>query len=306
VIINGMLYPAGSPVASFINAAPLGLVGDRSWLALIHADVAPELTSPFGGLLEDPAPLPGGRLAIVPSEVAMAAEEDGGRLTAPADGTVADPTGRSLVPFVEEAGFRTSVEAPAGSRVLVDGAAPGRFVGPLEVPESGVLPVRIRPTGEVPESGLIEPTLLVLTPSGHAYVARWNLRVLNGPPPLDASAETSPGAIEVSVRGRTLPFAEVRVDGGLVPTDADGRFAASVPAPPWPTMLTVEATDPLGNQSRVQVEAVGLFDYRRLPWPAIAGILTLAVAAFLWLRVPRIRPVPRRDGDGRLEDMEPD
>jgi hypothetical protein len=305
VISNGTLYPAGVPVASFVNAAPLGFVGDGSWLALIHADVAPDAPSPSGGALEDAAPLPGGRLSIAPSEVALAAEEDAGRLTAPMEGTVADPTGRSSVPFVDAAGFRTSVEAPPGSRIVVGGAAPARFAGPLVVPESGVLPVRIRPSEEVRESGLIEPWLVVLTPSGHAYVARWELRVLGAPPPLDASAQTSLGAIEVTVRGRTLPYAEVRVDGRSVATDADGRFAARAPAPPWPTTMTVEATDPLGNQSRVEVEAVGLIDYRRLPWPAIVGILTLAVAVGLWLRVPRIRGGSRRDGDARLEDLEP-
>lgn len=305
VIGNGMLYPAGIPVASLINAAPVGFVGDGSWLALIHADIAPDVTSPSGGILEDGAPLPGASLAVVPGEVAMATEEDGGRLTASMDGTVADPTGRSPVRFVDAAGFRTSVEAPPGSRIVIGGASPGRFQGPLVVPESGVLPVRIRPSEEVRESGLIKPTLVALTPAGHAYVARWELRVLDAPPPLDASAHTSLGAMEVTVRGSTVPFAEVRVDGTIAATDADGRFVASVPAPPWPTTLTIEAIDPLGNRNRVTLEAVGLLDYRRLPWPEIVAVLTLAVAVGLWLRVPRIRQVARRDGDARLEDLEP-
>jgi hypothetical protein len=111
--------------------------------------------------------------------------------------------------------------------------------------------------------------------------------------------------MEVAVRGSTVPFAEVQVNGTIAATDADGRFAAGVPAPPWPTTVTIEAVDPLGNRSRVELEAVGLFDYRRLPWPAIVGVMTLAVAVVLWLRVPRIRHAPRRDGDARLEDLEP-
>jgi hypothetical protein len=165
--------------------------------------------------------------------------------------------------------------------------------------------VRVRPSEDVPESGLIEPRLLALTPSGQAYVAGWELRVLAGPPPLDAFAETSLGTLEVAVHGRTLPFVDVRVDGRIAATDADGRFAAGVPAPPWPTTVTIEAVDPLGNRSRVELEAVGLFDYRRVPWPAIVGVATLAVGVVLWLRVPRIRQVSRRDGDARLEDLEP-
>lgn len=306
-ISDGVLYPAGVAVASFVNAAPLGFVGDGAWLAVIHAEVALEAASPFGGRLETASLLPGARVAIAPREVAMAPESDAGGLTLPMNGPAAGSAGRGTLPFVDEAGFRTSVSAPPASQVVIVGAAPGRFVGSLVVPQSGQLPLRIRPSEEVPESGVIAPRLLVLTPSGHAYVAGWKVQVLVGPPPLDASAETSPGAIEVAVSGRTLPFAEVRVDGRVVAVDADGRFAARVAAPPWPTTVTVEAIDPLGNQSRAELEAIGLLDYRRLPWPSIVGVLILAAAALLWLRVPRPRPTGRRpDGDARLEDLEPE
>jgi hypothetical protein len=99
----------------------------------------------------------------------------------------------------------------------------------------------------------------------------------------------------------------VTVDGRPVSVASDGTFAARAEAPPWPTELVVRSVDPLGNEARATVSAVGWLDYRQLPWLPIAGVLLAAVAVVSYLRVPRADPVPRRaDDDATLEELEPD
>ena len=51
---------------------------------------------------------------------------------------------------------------------------------------------------------------------------------------------------------------------------------------------------------------VGLFDYRGLPWTAIALVLLAALAVALVLRVPKARVAPRPvSDDGALEELDP-
>ena len=87
---------------------------------------------------------------------------------------------------------------------------------------------------------------------------------------------------------------------------ADGAFATTVDAGPWPRSVIVAARDPLGNEVVERVEVIGLYDYRGLPWAAIVGVATLIAGAVLFLRIPRRRPahVPEL-GDGRLEELDP-
>jgi len=55
------------------------------------------------------------------------------------------------------------------------------------------------------------------------------------------------------------------------------------------------------------VSVIGVFDYRGLPWVPITAALVAVVGVFLFLRVPRSRPLPRRaDDDAALEELEPD
>ena len=76
--------------------------------------------------------------------------------------------------------------------------------------------------------------------------------------------------------------------------------------PPWPTDVEVTATDPLGNRAHLMLSAVGVFDYRTLPWVPISVLLVATAAIVLFLRVPRTKPIPRVADDAILEEMEPD
>jgi hypothetical protein len=149
--------------------------------------------------------------------------------------------------------------------------------------------------------------LSVTTPAGHSYLATWDVRILADAPPVDASAVTPLASSLVEVNGRTSPLAEVTVAGEPVEVDASGRFVARIALPPWPTEVAVTAIDPLGNVARTSVTGVGWFDYRGLPWIPIVATLVAAAAVTLYLRVPRIVPIPRRpDDDAALEEIEPD
>jgi hypothetical protein len=146
-----------------------------------------------------------------------------------------------------------------------------------------------------------------VTPSGHGYLATWNVHILGGPPRLEPRADTPFGSGLVVVSGRTDPSTDVTVDGRAARVDTLGRFRAEVPVPPWPTAVEVVATDRAGNRAVATVTAVGWFDYRRLPWVPIAVGLVAAAGVVLFLRVPRVKPQPRRaDEVGVLEDLDPD
>lgn len=109
------------------------------------------------------------------------------------------------------------------------------------------------------------------------------------------------------MRGETASYASMRVDGRAAAVPEDGAFSARVPLPLWPTEVEVVATDFPGNSARTVVSGVGIFDYRGLPWIPIVALLLAVEALLLYLRQPRPAEDPRpRDGDGVLEEMEPD
>jgi hypothetical protein len=92
-----------------------------------------------------------------------------------------------------------------------------------------------------------------------------------------------------------------------VPTDDAGQFRAEVVVPPWPTTILVTATDPVGNEARMAVSGVGLFDYRALPWIPIVVVGVALAGLALYLRVPRSPARPRAAGDDSvLEELDPD
>jgi hypothetical protein len=147
----------------------------------------------------------------------------------------------------------------------------------------------------------------VVTPAGDAYLASWDAVVLDGPPPLGATTHTPLGSADVEIRGSTAPYATVRLGGDSLAVDADGRFRTTVALPPWPTEIVVVAVDPIGNEARLRLTGIGLFDYRSLPWIPISAVLLGVAAVVLFLRVPRTRAAPRTASEeGTVEELEPD
>jgi hypothetical protein len=301
----GFLPVGIGPFATLAGAQPVGLVGrDRAWLAILHGLLGPGgPIDPAGGRLDVPLLLPGAGVSLTPLELAREWERDDGTFEPSVTGASAIDRGGTL--GVSDLGFTVRVEAPAGSRVYLAGADPSVVTAVRIIPESGSLDVGVVPPPEAVGTGRMRLSLAVATPSGHGYLASWEARLLAGPPNLSATASTRFGSL-VLVEGRTAPYADAVVAGRDVEVDATGAFRAEIDIPPWPTDVEVSATDPLGNRARLTVSAVGVFDYRTLPWVPISVVLVAAAAIVLFLRVPRSKPMPRVADDAVLEEMEPD
>ena len=301
----GFLPVGIGPFATLAGAQPVGLVGrDRGWLAILHGLLGPgEPIDPAGGRLDPPLLLPGAGVSLAPLELAREWEWTDGALEPSVTGASALDRRGTL--GVSDLGFIARVEAPAGSRVYLGGADPSVVTAVRIVPVSGSIDVGVVPPPEAVGSGRMRLSLAVTTPSGHGYLASWDARLLAGPPILTATAATRFGS-SVLVEGQTAPYADAVVAGREVEVDATGAFRAEVDIPPWPTDVEVTATDPLGNRARLRLSAVGVFDYRTLPWVPISVFLVAVAAIVLFLRVPRSKPVPRLADDAILEEMEPD
>ena len=293
-------------MAALAGAQPVGIVGrDGASIALLHAATGLPLPDPSGGRLDAPVALTDAAVSITPLALTLRPEDDGGVLEPPVHEAVALDGRRSIA--VGAGGFTATIEAPPGSRVHVAGADPSVAITVLGVPESGSLVVPMPPPSVATPEPRYRATLAVSTPAGHGYQASWDVRVLTEPPPLTASVRTPFGTRSVEVTGTSATYATVTVNGEAVAVAPGGAFTARVEAPPWPTDVLVSATDPLGNEARATLSAVGWFDYRQLPWIPIAVVLLAVVAVVSYLRVPRTEPVPRRaDDDATLEELEPD
>ncbi|HYI66595.1 MAG TPA: hypothetical protein VEW95_06725 [Candidatus Limnocylindrales bacterium] len=294
-----------SLVASLAGAEPLGLVGDGDLIVLHHGPVARPNPGPDGGVLLAPSVLDESWTSIAPLELMRQPEPDDGALDPPLRGVtrVDERNGIAVGP----GGFVAEVTAPPGSRVVVADFDPSVVRTPIVVPDTGRVDAPFVPPTVTTANPRYQATLLVLTPAGHAQLARWDVHVLNEPPPVEVTASTSFGSTEVEIVGRTASYATVRVDGVPIEVSGDGRFTAAVALPPWPTDVTVEVSDPHGNVARHAVSGIGLFDYRGLPWAPISASLVALAGVVLLLRVPRSSPLPRRpDDDSALEELEPD
>jgi hypothetical protein len=291
-------------IAALVGAEPIGLVGEDA-VALFHAVGGPSNPGALGGLLEPPRARPDAMVSVAPLAVTLEPERDAGILVPPAQGAVAlDDRGTIAV---GAGGFTFTLTAPPGSGVHVAGTDPSVPDAVLAVPDDGSLVVPMPPPPVATPDPRYRAIVGVTTPGGHSYLASWDVHVLTRPPPLAASASTPLGSERVDVSGGSTRFAKVRVAGREVGVDADGRFSTVVAAPPWPTDIVVTAVDPLGNEARVTVTAIGWIDYRQLPWGPVAVSVVGGAAVLLALRVPRSRPVPRRaDDDAMLEELEPD
>jgi hypothetical protein len=313
IIHSGRLIPsAGDPgragtalMATLAGAQPIGLVGDRDQLAILHAPVGPGGFGASGGPLTVPAVLPLAWTTIAPFELSRQPESDDGRFEPSVAGAL--PVDARSGIAVGAAGFRVEILAPAGSRVIAADVDPSVGGTPIVIPRVGRREVVMRaPPGFTPDARY-RATLVVSTPAGHAYIAAWDVQLRTGPPPLTVRTSTPIGSLDVQVAGVTRRDASVRIAGEPVTVDADGRFATAVAVPPWPTQIAVEVDDGLGNVRSSAVTAVGIFDYRGLPWVPIVVVLVALAAAALFLRVPRVSPLPRRaEDDARLEELEPD
>ena len=312
VVFRGwFLAPAGgeaaaelTPMASLPGARPVGLVGaDASWLAIHHATLPVPAVDPSGGRLVPPLVHPASGVTLAPADLAIG--------TAPPDELAYEPpveNGGELPSgelAVSDAGLAVIVRAPPGSRIYA--SEPGTTL----LGEASV----VGPSGErrvaiaAPEDDgrRVVASLTVVTPAGHGYFQSWRLRRLTGPPALVATSVTEAGSSLVSIRGTAATHATITVGGRRVDLDDDGDFVAQVTLPPWPTDVQVLARDPLGNEASVVVSGVGIFDYRALPWAAIALGLVGGAALVLLLRVPRSRPDARPAADDAvLEELDPD
>ena len=293
------------PFPALPGAQPIGLAGaDLATLAVLHgpSPLAPQ--HPRGGRLDPPAAVPGSAIAVAPVPLAEQAEPDGTPLEPATTGTL--PAGEEGVVAIGPGGFRVQLEAPPGSRVYVAGSDPSVVASIAAVPDSGRLDVPLVPP-PVRAEGRHRFSVALTTPAGHGYLATWEAEVLDGPPPLEAVPTTPLGSGEVLVSGRTAPYASITVDGEAATVDAEGRFEARVPMPPWPTEAVVSAVDPFGNAASRTVSGVGWFDYRGLPWLGIAVAALGFAAVRLFLRVPATRERPRDpDDDAVLEEIEPE
>lgn len=304
---DGVVPSSATPVAALAGVDPIGLVGPgRGWMGLVQSPRLPGTPDPLGGRLDPPVVATVRAITVAPLEQVLQPEEDLGVLTPTLAG--ARIAGESDSIAVGRAGFTAMIEAPPGSHVYIGDPDPSVIADVVIVPESGRLPVPLVAPSVPTGSARYRAALAVTTPAGHSYLATWSVRLLLEPPPLEASVSTPFGSSEVLVAGITSPLSEVVVAGQRVAVDLDGSFEARVAAPPWPTDVEVEATDPVGNVARATVSAVGWFDYRALPWIPIVMLLVAIAAVILYLRVPRTpAPQPRAaDDDAAFEELEPD
>jgi hypothetical protein len=293
--------------ATLTGAEPVGLVGGGGWLAILHSPESRLRISPTGGRFDAPQPPGLSWLSIAPLETVLTQEADYGLLEPDVRDAVRTGAGGRLA--TGSLGFVADVMAPPGSRVLVLGREgdPRLIDAPREVPPSGRLSVPVVPPAVLAADSSYSAVLIVMTPAGHAYAAGWIVQVLTEPPALDVGVSTELGSSEVLVRGATATYASVLIDGRSASVTDAGEFSARVSLPPWPTDVEIVATDFVGNTARTVVSGVGIYDYRDLPWIPIVAMLLAAAGVGLYLRVPR-QSTDRRppDGDGRLEELEPD
>ena len=310
-ISSGMLIrPGGSdgyearPIASLLGVQPIGPAGPQdSWVAMSDGYFSPSGPAYlYGGGV----PIGWGRMAITPLELLLQPDDEPRLIAVELLGaveTARDGTESTLL--AEGDGFQLAVTAPAGSMVIVMNAfdVDERVVGdsPLLVE---VAPPRSRGADA---NQRLDAVVLVMTPGGRGAVEHWTGTFVREAPELSVSASTDEMALSATVSGIAGPHSRVTANGVDLGADPEGRFAAAIDAPVWPSQVVVMARDPLGNETTQLIEVVGVFDYRGLPWAAILIAATLAVGVVLFVRTPqRHTRATGFDGDGRLEELELD
>ncbi|MDH4334573.1 MAG: hypothetical protein OEW24_04845 [Chloroflexota bacterium] len=290
--------------AALPGMVPIGLVGPNGgWMALAESPRFPIHSRGFR--LDTYQVGDASRVSVARVEEILSPEAEGGSFQPRLVGAVLDPTSALGDLLTSGAGFRAEVEVPPGSRLFVAPLGEGFPIDPTWEGRAddghAVLQIAV-PAGR----NSFNVRGFVVTPAGHGYTVAWHLRVLSEPPPLQVEAEWASLGFEVPLHGSTDPAATVLVNGTAVAVAADGTFTAHAAAPPWPTSVTVEAVDLVGNRTAATLSVVGLIDYRQLPWIQIIVVLTVVAGAGLFLLAPRLRPpspTPQPD-DGTLEDID--
>ena len=288
---------AVGPAASLFGARPLGSVGSGGRVTAVLDDAAP-----LPG--DDPRLLPargGGVLRLVATDRLLRPEANDGALGIGLRGALFAPGDPTSV-LSPSSAFSLLIDAPPGSRIVASlGSNPEADAARGAV--AGDLPTIVPLALSEPATRL---AVAVITPGGATYRGAWQVEQRTGPPALALEVPMLPLSDSVPISGATDPGTTVTVGGASVAVDAQGRFAARVSGSLAPRDVAVEATDPVGNRAAETLSVVGWVDYRRLPWVPTVALLTLAVAAGLWLRVPRPRRWSRRgpDDDAVLEELD--
>ncbi len=289
------------PMAALPGVTPIGEFGTRDrYMALLHAAADP---SRIGGQLDAPLLPLAARVSVAPSADVLAPEADQAldpTFSAMQTGAVSV---RAHEVLTREPSLVATFDIPLGTRLLVATGSGQMTERPLALQREDQAQLQI---DAPPDEDRFDLRVIAVTPAGHGYAGRWNVEVLGKPPPLSADVPFAPLSLDVPLSGRTLPQAEVTVDGQSVDVRDGGMFTTRVAAGVLPTDVQIVATDPVGNSTTTVVSVVGLVDYRQLPWIPIVVVLTMVAAVALYLRTPHPRPAAPRapDDDARLEELD--
>jgi hypothetical protein len=286
-------------MAALPGMAPVGVAGRAGrWLALARTDNAFRDASRSGGRL----------LASAQSAAVWSLAATDAVLTPSGDALELGHHGaatHSALPGVLLAsadGFRTELSAPPGSllHIVVDGVSQA----PRMVSGAGHLQLAMPPEGARDGGQPSDVRLLLVTPAGLGMVADLEVATLQERPELAIEVGAPVLSFSVPVSGRASPTAALTFDGQRVELDRGGRFDVEVSAPPWPRTVTAVAVDPFGRVTRESLTVIGFIDYRQLPWPGIALVLTIVAGIAVYLRAPRPVRAPVASGEtGTLEEL---
>lgn len=286
----GIQAAAVTPLALAAPIGPLGASG--SWMAVLRRVPG----KAHGSLLRRAADESVAALSIVPAAALLGS----GPLTLPTarlrPAAAAFAASRPGTLLVRQGGFALAAAAPPGAVLLLAGTwnlglgdgVPGGY--PAEVAHRVAAP-----------DGVGQLEVAVVTPDGRALPTRLEVRAIAPRPDLSVDARTDLGQLTATLSGRTTPGTRITADGRALAVAADGTFTARLAAAPWPTVVDLLATDPLGGETRRQLRVVGLVDYLRVPWLAVAAALIVLLAFRAALR-PSAARLARSGG---FEELEP-
>jgi hypothetical protein len=310
-VSSGMLIRSGGPdgyearpISSLLGVQPIGPAGPRDeWMAMSDGYFSP--VGPaylYGGGV----PIGWGRMAITPLDLLLQPDDEPSLIAMELLGaveTARDGTGSTLM--ADGDGFQLRITAPAGSAVILLNhfETDERIVGDSPL----LVEVAAPRSREADANQPLEAVLLVMTPGGRGAVQLLTGTFVREAPELTVSAATDEMALSATLSGSAGPLSHVTANGVDLDADSEGRFAAAIDAPIWPSQVVVTARDPLGNETTQLIEVVGVVDYRGLPWAAILIAATLVAGGVLFVRTPkRHARATGSDGDGRLEELELD
>jgi hypothetical protein len=289
------------PMSPLAGMVPQGTAGpDDAWLAASRGSLYGSADAVYLGAGIVPS-VPSGPVVLIPVERLWESSASTAA-SIELDGAAFDHGGERLLSRPD--GFVAAVHAPSGTLVFAGGPR-------VQAHEVGADPLTVEFTprsSSVDADTDFEYGVLAVLPDGRVLVEEWEGTVVRERPALEATAATRALELGATIRGSVAPYAALVVDGRQVEVGADGTFEVVVGAAPWPRDIEVVARDPFGNETAVEVEAIGFIDYRELPWLPLVGLGTVLAGAFVFLRVPgqpadsTLAPA----GQGTLEEIEAD